>query len=66
MNSFLFISSFFAEDYLMPREEARRLFRAYNQVWDLQIDENKVQRTFDMYSRNGLVVINEVLKELAK
>ena len=54
------------EDFLLPREEARRLFRAYNQVWDLQIDENKVQRAFDMYSRNGNVVINEVLKELAK
>lgn len=54
------------EDFLLPREEARRLFRAYNQVWDLQIDENKIQRAFDMYSRNGHVVINDVLKELAK
>ena len=50
----------------MSREEARRLFRAYNQVWDLQLDENRVQRAFDTYSRNGYVVINEVLKELAK
>ncbi|CAF0956004.1 unnamed protein product [Adineta steineri] len=54
------------QDYLLPREEARRLLQAYNQVWDLQINENKILRAFDAYSRNGYVVINEVLKELAK
>lgn len=56
----------FLEDFLLPREEARRLFRAYNQVWDLQIDENRMQRAFDAHSRNGFVIINETLKELAK
>ncbi len=55
----------FSEDFVLPREEARRLFRAYNHVWDLKIDENKVQRAIEACSRNGHVVINDALKQLA-
>lgn len=55
----------FAEDFVLPREEARRLFRAYNHIWDLKIDENRIQRTFDGCSRNGHIVINDALKQLA-
>ena len=50
----------------MPREEARRLFRAYNHVWNLELDESRMQRVFDACSRNGQVVIDDALKQLAK
>jgi len=46
-------------------EEARRLFRAYNHVWDLKIDEFKVQKVFENCSRNGRVLISDALKQLA-
>jgi hypothetical protein len=46
-------SSFYLEDFVLPREETRRLFRAYNQVWDLKIDEDKLQRVLDACARNG-------------
>lgn len=60
-----FVWFFFLEDFLLPREEARRLFRAYNHVWDLKIDENRVDKVFDACARNGRVVINDALKQLA-
>jgi len=60
--SFVFL---FSEEFVLPREEARRLFRAYIHVWDLKIDDNKVQRVFDACSRNGHVVISDALKQLA-
>jgi hypothetical protein len=56
---------FFSEEFLLPQEEARRLFRAYNHVWDLKINENRVQQVFDACSRNGRVVISDALKQLA-
>jgi hypothetical protein len=60
------IHFFLSEEFVLPREEARRLFRAYNHVWDLKIDENRVQQVFDACARNGRVVIDEALKQLAK
>jgi len=56
---------FFSEEFVLPREEARRLFRAYNHVWDLKLDENKLQKVFDGCSRNGHVLISDALKQLA-
>jgi hypothetical protein len=56
----------FVEEFVLPREETRRLFRAYNHVWDLKIDENRAQRVFEGCTRNGHVVIDDALKQLAK
>ncbi|CAF0961782.1 unnamed protein product [Rotaria sordida] len=53
-------------DFLLPREEARRLFRAYNQVWDLKIEEDKLQRVLDICGRGGNTAIDDALKLLAK
>ncbi|CAF2421699.1 unnamed protein product [Rotaria sp. Silwood2] len=53
-------------DFLLPREEARRLFRAYNQVWDLKIEEDKLQRVLDACARSGNTSIDDALKLLAK
>ncbi|CAF5144512.1 unnamed protein product, partial [Rotaria magnacalcarata] len=53
-------------DFVLPREEARRLFRAYNHIWDMKIDEGRMQKVFEGCSRNGHVVIDEALKQLAK
>lgn len=61
-----FVHSFFLEEFVLPREEARRLFRAYNHVWNLELEENRMQRAFDMCSRNGHVVVDDALKQLAK
>lgn len=52
-------------EFLLPREEARRLFRAYIQIWDLQIEENKLQRVLDACARNGNTAIDDALKLLA-
>jgi Ca2+-binding EF-hand superfamily protein len=57
---------FCLEYFVLPREEARRLFRAYNHIWDLKIDENKLQRVLDSCARNGNTAIDEALKLLAK
>ena len=57
---------FCADEFVLPREEARRLFRAYNHVWDLAIDEDKLQRTLDACARNGNTSIDEALQLLAK
>jgi hypothetical protein len=51
---------------VLPREEARRLFRAYNHVWDLQIEEDKLQRVLDACARNANTGIDDALKLLAK
>ncbi|CAF3667299.1 unnamed protein product [Rotaria sordida] len=59
-------SSNISQDFVLPKEEARRLFRAYNHIWDLKIDENAMQKVFEACSRNGHVVIDEALKQLAK
>lgn len=56
----------FVEEFVLPREEARRLFRAYNHVWDLKIDDNRAQRVFEACTRNGHVVVDDALKQLAK
>ncbi len=56
----------FLEDFVLPREEARRLFRAYNHVWDLKIDEDKLQRVLDACGRNGNTGIDDALKLFAK
>jgi hypothetical protein len=56
----------FSEDFVLPREEARRLFRANNQVWDLRITEDKLQRVLDACARNANVGIDDALKLLAK
>ncbi|CAF0832311.1 unnamed protein product [Rotaria sp. Silwood1] len=53
-------------DFLLPREEARRLFRAYNQIWDLKIEDNKLQRVLDACARGGNTAIDDALKLLAK
>ncbi|CAF4246920.1 unnamed protein product, partial [Rotaria magnacalcarata] len=29
-------------DFQLPRDEACRLFRAYNQAWDLKIDDDRI------------------------
>lgn len=58
-------SSNVSQDFVLPMEEARRLFRAYNHVWDLKIDEFKVQKIFENCSRNGRVLISDALKQLA-
>ncbi|CAF1583495.1 unnamed protein product [Rotaria sp. Silwood1] len=55
-----------SQEFVLPREEARRLFRAYNHIWDLKIDEYTIQKVFEGCSRNGHVVIDEALKQLAK
>ncbi|CAM4819471.1 unnamed protein product [Rotaria magnacalcarata] len=55
-----------SQDFVLPREEARRLFRAYNHIWDMKIDEGRMQKVFEGCSRNGHVVIDEALKQLAK
>jgi len=55
-----------SQEFVLPREEARRLFRAYNHVWNLELQENQMQRVFDMCSRNGHVVVDDALKQLAK
>jgi len=62
----IFFSSFYLEDFVLPREETRRLFRAYNQVWDLKIDEDKLQRVLDACARNGNTSIDDALKLFAK
>lgn len=59
-------SFWLVEDFVLPRDEARRLFRAYNQVLDLRIEEEKLQRVFDACARNGNTSIDEALKLLAK
>lgn len=56
----------FSEDFVLPREEARRLFRAYNHVWDLRLDEDRLQRVFDFCARNGNIGIDDALKLFAK
>ena len=60
--------SFFTlvEEFVLPREEARQLFRSYNHVWNLQIDEHQIQRVCDSCARNGLVRIDDALKQLAR
>jgi hypothetical protein len=60
-----FICFLFSEDFALPREEARRLFRAYNHVWDLKIHDNRIQQVFDGCTRNGHVMISDALKQLA-
>ena len=60
------LNFFFVEEFVLPREETRSWFRAYNHVWDLKIDENRADRIFDACSRNGHVVIDDALKQLAK
>ncbi len=57
---------FFLEDFVLPREEARRVFRAYNHVWDLKIDEDRLQRVLDACARNGNTSIDDALKLFAK
>jgi len=57
---------FFVEDFVLPREEARRLFRAYNHVWDLKIDDDRLQRVLDACVRNGNTGIDDALKLFAK
>ena len=54
------------EEFVLPREEARQLFRSYNHVWNLQIDEHQIQRACDSCARNGLVRIDDALKQLAR
>jgi hypothetical protein len=56
----------FVENFVLPREEARRLFRAYNHVWDLKMDEDKLQRVLDACARNGNIAVDEALKLFAK
>jgi hypothetical protein len=56
----------FVENFVLPREEARRLFRAYNHVWDLKMDEDKLQRVLDACARNGNTAVDEALKLFAK
>ena len=51
---------------MLPREEARRLFRAYNHVWDLKIDEDRLQRVLDACGRNGNTGIDDALKLFAR
>ena len=55
-----------SEDFVLPREEARRLFRAYNHVWDLKIEEGKLLRVLDACARNGNTAVDDALKLLAK
>jgi hypothetical protein len=62
MNTYLLL----VEEFTLPREEARRLIRAYSNVWDLQIDNNKIQSVFDSCSRNSHVLVDDVLKRLAQ
>ncbi len=57
---------FLVEDFVLPREEARRLFRAYNHVWDLKIDDDRLQRVLDACARNGNIEIDDALKLFAK
>jgi hypothetical protein len=60
-----YFSCYFQDDFLLPNEEARRLFHAYNNVWDLKIDDNQLQRVVDSCTRNGHTVIDDALKTLA-
>jgi hypothetical protein len=64
--NFSIFSFRFLEDFVLPREEARRHFRAYNQVWDLQISEDKLQRVLDSCARNANTAIDDALRLLAK
>ncbi|UJR27822.1 hypothetical protein I4U23_009090 [Adineta vaga] len=54
------------QDFVLPREEARRHFRAYNHVWDLKIEEDKLQRVLESCGRNANVGVDDALKLLAK
>ena len=51
---------------MLPREEARRHFRAYNQVWNLNIEEDKLQRVLEACGRNANVGVDDALRLLAK
>ncbi|CAF3473955.1 unnamed protein product [Rotaria socialis] len=53
-------------DFQLPRDEARRLFRAYNQVWDLKIDDDKIQIVLNACARGGNTAVDDALKLLAK
>lgn len=68
MKSFALIDRFcvFVEDFVLPREEARRLFRAYNQTWDLKIEEDRLQRVLDACARNGNTGVDDALKIFAR
>ena len=65
LKTFLFFL-LISEQFVLPREEARRLFRAYNHIWDLKIDESRLQQVLEACSRNGHIVVDDVLKQLAK
>ncbi|CAF0823317.1 unnamed protein product [Adineta ricciae] len=54
------------QDFVLPREEARRHFRAYNQVWNLNIEEDKLQRVLEACGRNANVGVDDALRLLAK
>lgn len=58
--------SVFVEDFVLPREEARRHFRAYNHVWNLNIEEDKLQRVLEACGRNANVGVDDALRLLAK
>ncbi|CAF0878807.1 unnamed protein product [Adineta steineri] len=54
------------QEYVLPRQEALRHFRAYNHVYDLKIEEDKLQRVLDSCARNANISIDDSLKQFAK
>ncbi|CAF5201103.1 unnamed protein product, partial [Rotaria magnacalcarata] len=53
-------------DFQLPRDEACRLFRAYNQAWDLKIDDDRIQIVLNACARGGNTSVDDALKLLAK
>ncbi|CAF1569179.1 unnamed protein product, partial [Didymodactylos carnosus] len=53
-------------DFLLPKEEARRLIMAYNVVNELNLEDSEVNNAIQSCTRAGHVVIDDLLKVLCK
>lgn len=53
-------------DFVLPKEEARRLITAYNTVYELNIPEQVIEEGLSRCSLKGNVVIDDLLKVLSR